>query len=64
MTCLFSQTLELVSWHFKDSISLCTLFPEKEFKITIPFHIPKRHQDTEWFFRTVSRRSHQRRNNK
>lgn len=42
MTCSFSKILELVSWHFKENISLCILLLEKEFKVSIPFHTYKR----------------------
>lgn len=37
MIFIFSKILELVSWHFRENISLYILFLDKEFKISILF---------------------------
>lgn len=42
MICSFSKILELVSWYFKENISLCILLFEKEFKVLIFFYTYKR----------------------
>lgn len=42
MTSTFSK-IELASWHSKENITLGTLFLEKEFQISVPLWIHKRH---------------------
>ena len=42
MIFIFSKILELVSWHFKDTISQCILFLENKYKISASNHMYKR----------------------